>query len=199
MTTKTAEQAPTLAERLEKARQAEVAPRQRLAELEAAYKAAEEAHDHDEAARLERELQPAKEQAAFATALVRALSDQVAALDAERQSRQEAATRARRMDEARAERDRCLQAFTEAQEESGRHRAALGHALDEVRRLIAAALAADGKAQAAADSASDAKAALGESSARGSVHSPMKYLLEADQMLGMIWSRKDPIGGIWPR
>jgi hypothetical protein len=60
MSAKTTE-APSLAERLESARQAEAAPRARVAEFQAALQAAEERRDWPEATRLGAELQPARE------------------------------------------------------------------------------------------------------------------------------------------
>lgn len=191
--TTTAEHAPTLAERLERAREAEVGPRERLAALEAAYRAAVDAHDHGEAARLERELQPAKEQAGFASALVRALSDQVAALDAERQARQDELTRARQMDEARAEHARCLQAVREHQEASVRTRAQIPAAIKAIQQILADARAADQQAQAAHDSGCDALDRLGEPVHRGSLPSPTKVLVERDECMRLIstWTGAD--------
>lgn len=197
--TLTADRTVSLSERLAEARKAETEPRERVAHLEAALKAAVGAHDFGEAERLQAELVPAREELAIASATARVLAESVAAIEAERQAERDAIARARQVDDARREHNRCRQEFTAAQEESARLQAGLDPALGKVRQVIAAVLAADAKAQAAADSASDARAAMGESSARGSMHSPMKYLLEVDQMLGMIWSRKDPIGGRWPR
>lgn len=77
------ETAPSLAGRLQAARAAEAAPRQRAAEIETALRAAIERHDWAEAGRIEGELRPAKEAAAFAAAVTSALAEQLAFVDAE--------------------------------------------------------------------------------------------------------------------
>jgi hypothetical protein len=63
-------------------------------------------------------------------------------------------------------------------------------------------MAADNEAQAAADIKADAHAILAGTGAplrHNSLHSPTRYLVDNDEMLSMIWRRKDPIGGRWPR
>jgi hypothetical protein len=86
----------TLAERLDAARKAEAAPQQRAAELEAAVTAAIERRDFAEAARLEPEVQAAREAAALAAAATRALAEGAAAVGADRERRQSARDKAER-------------------------------------------------------------------------------------------------------
>lgn len=95
-----AAEAPSLAERLESAREAEAAPRARVAELQAALRAAEERRDWPEVTRLEAELQPAREALGFASAVAEALASQATAIERERQERQAARVKAEQRERA---------------------------------------------------------------------------------------------------
>ena len=93
---------PRLAERLEAARQAETAPRERVAEIEAALRAAEERRDWPAVSRLEGELQPAREALGFASAVADALESQAAAIERDRREREAARVKAQQVAEAQS-------------------------------------------------------------------------------------------------
>jgi hypothetical protein len=72
---------PTLDERLAEARQAEIAPRNKVAELTSALEAAIEAKDYAKAGKLQGQLVPAREALALAEVEARVLREQRQALD----------------------------------------------------------------------------------------------------------------------
>lgn len=79
----------TLPERIEAARQSEYQPRAVVMRLAASYTAAVAAADHVEAARLQPELQSARERLAVAEATTKALSEAHAALTADQAAREQ--------------------------------------------------------------------------------------------------------------
>jgi hypothetical protein len=143
MTTRTADPAPSVADRIEAARQAETGPRQRVAELDAALKAAEERRDFAEADRLERELQPAREQLGFASALVTALADQAAAIEAERAEREQARALAEKRARAQEVIGQAIETERQADSEGRQHLARMLELIEAVQAEYRAAVACE--------------------------------------------------------
>jgi hypothetical protein len=162
MTTKTAEAAPSLAERLERARQAEVAPRQHVAEIEAALKAAEERRDWAEVLRLENELQPAREAGGFAAAVTGALAGQVAVIDAERRDREAARAKVQQRDEAQRVVDNAMEAEKQTLAGIEAALAEMNEHLEAAHRAYQAALSWQAKAGQERQRAANARGHLSE-------------------------------------
>jgi hypothetical protein len=139
----TTAEAPSLAERLAKAREAEASPRQRVAEIETALRDAEARRDFAEADRLERELQPAREALGFASGLVTALSGQAAAIEADRLERE----RARQLAEQRAGAQQvvaqALEAERRADSEGRQHLARVFELIEAAKAEFRAAVACE--------------------------------------------------------
>jgi chromosome segregation ATPase len=203
MSTATMTKGPGLAERLA-ATESAVAPlRNRVAELESVLKAAVAAEDFSAAEQAKAELPGLREQLVIAEAAAAGLREGAARIEAARQAEQDAIDKARQAEAARAELNRAQAAFTAAQEKGARIREQLDPALGAVREIIAAGMAADSEAQAAADAMADTSALLqgtGPPLRHNLIQAPMGYLLEVDEMVSMIWRRKDPVDGrMWPR
>jgi hypothetical protein len=143
-------EAPTLAERLESARQAEAAPRARVVELQAALQAAEERRDWPEVTRLEAELQPAREALGFASAVAEALASQATAIERESLGREAARLRAE-------QRERAQEVIAQALDDERQAGEEIGGCLQQVLAAIGAAQDALRMAQAAEHKVGHAK------------------------------------------
>lgn len=126
------------AERLAQAQRAEVRPRNRVAELEAALQAAIEAKDYLAADKAQNELGPAREALAIAEGTTKGLAEGLAATEAARAAEQRTIAEAQRADEARRVIGDAIEAEARAidgiEEALAAMQAALGAAQDAYRR-----------------------------------------------------------------
>jgi hypothetical protein len=143
---------PSLAGRVAEAQRAEVRPRNRVAELEAALQAAIDAKDYLAADRAQADLQPAREALAIAQGTTRGLAEGLAAAEAQRAADQRAVAEIRRREEAQ-------RAIADAYEAEKR-------ALDGIEEALAQLPAAVGAAQDAYRAALDWETRAGQARVR---------------------------------